>query len=101
MCIRDSLSTLLDDVLNEGFSSLVRAADQRTTSAVEEAHVKRALSPKLKLLRRNVFFDLHMALGGAHVLAESDNVDIDLAEFCANLVSVGFLDPSKLVSSYP
>lgn len=95
------LSTLLDDVLNEGFSSLVGAADQRTTGAVEEAHVKRALSPELKLLGRNVFFDLHMALGGAHVLAESDNVDIDFAEFCASFVSIGILDPSKVVLSYP
>jgi len=95
------LSALLNDVLNEGFASLVRTADQGTAGAVQEAHVKGALSPKLELLGRDVFFDLHVALGGAHVLAESDNVDIDLAEFCANLVSVGFLDPSKLVSSYP
>jgi len=44
------LSTLLDDVLDEGFSGLVGTADQGTTGAVQEAHVKRALSPELKLL---------------------------------------------------
>jgi hypothetical protein len=85
------LSALLDDVLDEGFASLVRAADQGTTGAVEEAHVERALSPEFELFGRNVFFDLHVALGRAHVLAESDNVDVDLTEFCADFVSIVFL----------
>jgi hypothetical protein len=84
------LSTLLDDVLNEGFASLVRAADQGTTGAVEEAHVECALSPEFELLGRDVFFDLHVALGRTHVLAESDNIDVDLAEFYENLLALVF-----------
>jgi hypothetical protein len=44
------LSALLDDVLDEGFASLVRTADQGTTGAVEEAHVEGTLSPELELL---------------------------------------------------
>ena len=83
------LSALLDDVLDEGFASLVGTADQGTTGAVEEAHVEGALSPEFKLLGRDVFFDLHVALGGAHVLAESDNVDVDLTELCTKFVSIG------------
>jgi hypothetical protein len=84
------LSTLLDDVLNEGFASLVRAADQGTTGAVEEAHVECALSPEFELLGRDVFFDLHVALGRTHVLAESDDVDVGLTEFYENLLALVF-----------
>lgn len=95
------LSALLDDVLDEGFAGLVRTADQRATSAVEETHVEGALSPELKLLGRNVFFDLHVALCGAHVLAECDNVDVDLAEFCTDFVSIDLLGRFGATNSYP
>ena len=74
--------TLLEDVLDEGFAGLVGAADEGTAGTVEEAHVEGALSPELECLGRDVFFDLHVALGGTHVLAECNNVDVDLAEFC-------------------
>jgi hypothetical protein len=95
------LSTLLDDVLDEGFASLVRTADQGTTGAVEEAHVKGALSPELELFGRDVFLDLHVALGWAHVLAESYHVDVDLAEFCASFVSMIILGQIDVIVTYP
>jgi hypothetical protein len=95
------LSTLLDDVLDEGFAGLVGTADQRTTGAVEEAHVECALSPEFELFGRDVFFDLHVALGGAHVLAESDHVDVDVTEFCAIYVSIGLHSQIDAILSYP
>jgi hypothetical protein len=95
------LSTLLDDVLDEGFASLVGTADQGTTGAVEEAHVEGTLSPELELFGRDVFFDLHVALGWAHILAESDNVDVDFTEFCTNLVSFVLLDQTGVTMAYP
>jgi hypothetical protein len=94
------LSALLDDVLDERFASLVGTADQGTTGAVEEAHVEGALSPELELFGRNVFFDLHVALGRAHVLAESNNVDVDFAEFCASSVSIFLLGQIEVATSY-
>jgi hypothetical protein len=95
------LSALLDDVLNEGFAGLVGTADQGTTGAVEEAHVECTLSPEFELFRRDVFFDLHVALGGAHVLAESDNVDVDVTEFCETPVSIGLPSQIDATLAYP
>jgi hypothetical protein len=95
------LSTLLDDVLNEGFAGFVGTADQRTTGAVEEAHVECALSPEFELFGRDVFFDLHVAFGGAHVLAESDNIDVNLTEFYVVLVSIGLPSQIDGTLSYP
>lgn len=95
------LSALLDDVLDEGFAGLVGTADQGTTGAVEEAHVEGALSPELELLGRNVFFNLHVALGRAHVLTEGDNIDIDFTEFCVSFVSSGLHSTIDAILSYP
>ena len=73
--------SLLENVLNEGFTSLVGTADKGSTGAVEEAHVEGTLSPEFKSLGSDVFLDLHVALGWSHVLTEGDDINVNLAKF--------------------
>ena len=92
MCRRDLVVSstaqpaLLQHVLNKGLSSLVTRAHERSGSAVQEAQVKGSLAPELELVGRDVFVNSHVALGGAHVLAKGDDIDVVLAEFWSQLV---------------
>jgi len=74
--------TLLEDVLDESFTRLVRAANQRTTGAVQETHIECTLSPELEDLWCNVLLDLHVALCRTHVLAKGHDIDVDCTKFC-------------------
>lgn len=68
-------SALPQDVLDKGLAGLVATTDERAAGDVQESHVDGAAAPHLELGGRDVLLDLQVALGGAHVLAEGDDVD--------------------------
>lgn len=61
---------------------LERTPNERTRGDVEESHPFCHLGPVRKLLRRDVGVDFHVSLCRSHVLAEGDDVDINLPQLC-------------------
>lgn len=73
---------LLNHILDERFAGFVRASDEWSACAIQEAHVQGALAPGFEDGRGHVGVDGHVAFGGLHVLAEGDDIGVDLAKFC-------------------
>lgn len=69
-------TSLLQDVFDEELSRLVAGSNERATCDVQEAHILGDLLPLGELFRDHVTIDLHVSLGRAHVLAESDNIHV-------------------------
>ena len=84
------LRAFLEHVLNESLTSLVAAPHERSTRAVHETQVQGALAPQLKDGGRHVLLDLHVALRGAHVLTECDDVDADAAKLLQGVPELFF-----------
>ena len=59
---------------------LVAAANQWPACDVQESHILGNLLPLVKLGRLDIAVDLHVTLGGSHVLAECYDIDVRLAE---------------------
>ena len=68
---------------------LVAAPDQGAACHIQETHTFCHLSPVIKLRRFNVAVDLHVALRRAHVLTESDDVNVNLAQLCKMVITTG------------
>lgn len=73
------------DVLHVELTGTVGGPDEGPRGRVEEAQLPGMLGPVVELARMDVLGDLHVPLGGPHVLAQRDALDASCAEILEGL----------------
>src|SRR5271154_6059883 len=67
---------LLQHILNESLSRLIRTPNKRPAGTIQEPHIQRPLPPHLKHIRGDILMHRHMPLRRSHVLPKRHDIHI-------------------------